>query len=62
MRKALAAFLMTLLGLPFAAWIAGDQPFSWGSVISGVVGSLVAGLGVYLIPNADQSSSPPPTK
>lgn len=50
-RKAIAAFIIPLLGLPLGAWITGEQPFSAGVIVSAVVVGLTAAIGVYYAPN-----------
>lgn len=49
-RKAIAAFITPILGLPFAAWAAGEAVFNAGTVASAVVAGITAAL-VFLFPN-----------
>lgn len=51
-RKALVALLIPILALPFADWLGGGSPFSWGTVVAAVSAGMIAALGVYFTPNA----------
>ena len=52
-RKAIAAFITPLLGLPIAGWISGDVEFSH-SVVAGAILAAITGLMTYFFPNAGQ--------
>jgi hypothetical protein len=49
-RKAVAAFITPLVGLPIAGWIIGDAAFDWGTVASAFIAGLTAAA-VYIFPN-----------
>lgn len=50
-RKAIAAFVTPLLGLPLAGWLSGDVEFSH-SVLAGAVVAAISGAVTYFFPNA----------
>ena len=49
-RKAIAAFVTPLLGLPFVAWIVGDAAFDWGTIGAAIVSGITAAA-VFIFPN-----------
>lgn len=51
-RKAIAAFLVPLLGLPLAEWVTGDAAFDGSSVLKAFGAGLIAAVAVYFTPNA----------
>ena len=51
-RKAIAALLVPLLGLPLVEWITGDAAFDGSSLFKAVGAGLVAFVAVYFTPNA----------
>lgn len=51
-RKAVAAFIVPLLGLPFAQWLSGEQAFDAGAVFGAIGLAVVAAAAVYFSPNA----------
>ena len=52
-RKALAAFILPLLGLPIGEWIAGNAVFDAATVWTTLGTALVAAISVYMVPNKD---------
>lgn len=50
-RKAIAAFVTPLLGLPIAGWIIGDAAFDAGTVAAAIVSGATAAL-VFIFPNS----------
>jgi hypothetical protein len=54
-RKAVAAFITPLLGLPIAGWISGEVPFSQ-SVAAGAVVAAISGLATYFFPNDETTA------
>lgn len=60
-RKALAALILPILGLPIVEWIRGDTPFDSTTLIQVIVASVVTAVGVYFTPNkaADPTPTPP---
>lgn len=53
-RKAIAAFVTPLLGLPLAGWISGEVAFSH-SVLAGAVLAAITGIATYFFPNATEA-------
>jgi len=51
-RKAVAAFITAALALPIADWVGGGAPFSFGTLLAGIVAAAVAAFTVYMTPNA----------
>lgn len=51
MRKAIAAAIVPLLGLPIGAWVSGETVFDAGTLAMSIASSIVAGVGVYYTPN-----------
>lgn len=51
-RKAIAAFVTPLVGLPVAGWISGDVPFEHG-VLAGAIVAGFSGIVTYLFPNTE---------
>ena len=49
-RKAVAAFVASILTLPIAAWILGEEPFSWTVLATAAGVAATNALGVYLSP------------
>lgn len=52
-RKAIAAFIAPLLGLPIAAWVSGKEAFDAGTLIGAVAVAAGAAALVYFSPNTD---------
>lgn len=49
-RKAIAAFITPLLGLPIIDWISGNTPFDW-TLLQGAIGGAITAVIVYFAPN-----------
>ena len=52
-RKAAAAFIASIVTLPFGAWILDEEPFSWNVVLVALGAGLVNAIGVYMAPAND---------
>lgn len=50
-RKAIAAFITPLLGLPLAGWISGEVPFSVSAAGAAIIAAITAVFTFY-VPNA----------
>ena len=49
-RKSAAAFVASLVTLPFGAWILGEEVFSWSVVLTALGVALANAIGVYMSP------------
>jgi threonine/homoserine efflux transporter RhtA len=49
-RKAFAAFIASVVTLPFGAWILGEEVFSWSVVLTALGVALANAVGVYMSP------------
>lgn len=55
-KKAIAAFVATVLTLPFAAWITGDEVFTWGAVGAIIAQAFIVAFGVYIAPRNEYTT------
>ena len=58
-RKAIAAFIIPLLGLPIADWARGSEVFDTNTLVSALVTAAVAAIGVYMAPNSPEPPAEP---
>lgn len=49
-RKAIAAFVASIITLPIAAWVAGAEPFEVRTLLAAVAAAAVNAIGVYAAP------------
>lgn len=49
-RKAIAAFVASVVTLPFGAWVLGEEVFSWSVVLTALGVGFVNAVTVYMSP------------